>query len=100
MLTIYIDVSTVSVINSNKNQSKLTTTFFFLVFKGGCIIGYTMLSKKWKILKTFYENVFIDNKYNIRIRWVSNKVKQLFKLKTRNLHASCKIYEGVCSCQD
>ena len=28
------------------------------------------------------------------------KVKQLFKLKSRNPHPSCMIYEGICSCQE
>ena len=26
------------------------------------------------------------------------KVKSLFLLKDRNLHPSCKIYKGICSC--
>ena len=45
-------------------------------------------------------DVFTDNKYDIRIKWITKKVKQLFKLKSRNPHPSCVIYEGVCSCQE
>ena len=45
-------------------------------------------------------DVFTDNKYDIRIKWITKKVKQLFKLKSRNPHPSCVIYEGVCSYQD
>ena len=26
-------------------------------------------------------------------------MKQLFKLKSRNLHSACVIYEGVCACE-
>ena len=45
-------------------------------------------------------DVFTDNKYDIRIKWITKKFKQLFKLKSSNLHPSCVIYEGVCSCQE
>ena len=45
-------------------------------------------------------NVFTDNIYNIPIKWITKKVKQLFKLKRRNPHPSSVIYEGVCSCQE
>ena len=38
--------------------------------------------------------------YDIRIKWITKKVRQLFKLKSRNLHPSCAIYEGVCSCKE
>ena len=45
-------------------------------------------------------DVFTDNKYDIRIKWITEKVKQLFKLKSWNPHPSCVIHEGVCSCQE
>ena len=45
-------------------------------------------------------DVFTDNKYGIRIKRITKKFKQLFKLKSSNPHPSCVIYEGVCSCQD
>ena len=45
-------------------------------------------------------DVFIDNKYNIHIKQITKKVKQLFKLKGRNLHPSCVIYKSVCCCQE
>ena len=51
-----------------------------------------------RFMKKF--NVVTDNKYDIRIKWITKKVKQLFKLKSRNPHPSCVIYEGVCSCQE
>ena len=43
-------------------------------------------------------DVFTDNKYDIRIKWITKKFKQLFKLKSSNPHRSCVIFEGVCSC--
>ena len=44
-----------------------------------------------RFIKKF--DVFTDNKYDIRFKWIPKKVKQLFKLKSRNLHQSCVIYE-------
>ena len=45
-------------------------------------------------------DVFTNNRYDICIKWVINKVKQLFKLKSRNPRLSCVIYDGLCSCQE
>ena len=42
-------------------------------------------------------DVFTDNKYDIRIKWITKKVKNLLRLKSRNPHPSCMIYEGVYS---
>ena len=51
-----------------------------------------------RFMKKF--DVFTDDKYDIRIKWITKKVKQLFKLKSRNPHPSRVIYEGACSCQE
>ena len=32
-------------------------------------------------------------------QWITEKVKQLFKLKSRNPHPACVIYLGVCVCE-
>ena len=32
------------------------------------------------------------------VKWLTKKVKSLFPLKDCNLHLSCKIYKGICSC--
>ena len=53
------------------------------------------LSKRF--IKKFHE--FTNNSYEIRIKWITKKVKQLFKLKSKNPHPSCVIYEGVCVCE-
>ena len=108
MLTTHIDLSIVSLKTFKKNQSKLTTTsspWFLWCSKEGCISGYTILSKKWNVLemKKFSKcstkkfDVFTDNKYDIRIKWITKKVKHLLRLKSRNPHPSCMIYEGVWS---
>ena len=45
-------------------------------------------------------DAFTDNKYDIGIKWITKKVKQLSKLKNRNAHPSCVIYDSKCSCQE
>ena len=47
------------------------------------------LSKRF--IKKFHE--FTNNSYEIRIKWITKKVKQLFKLKGKNPYPSCVIYE-------
>ena len=32
------------------------------------------------------------------IKWLTKKVKTLFKVKDKSLHQGCKIYKYVCSC--
>ena len=53
------------------------------------------LSKRF--IKKFHE--FTNNSYEIRIKWITKKVKQLFKLKSKNPHPSRVIYEEVCVCE-
>ena len=38
-------------------------------------------------------------KIKVRIKWITKKIEQLFKLKSNNPHPSCVIYEGVCVCK-
>ena len=49
-----------------------------------------------RFLKKFHQ--FTGDKYDIAVKWLTKKVKSLFPLKDRNLHPSCKIYKGACSC--
>ena len=49
------------------------------------------LSKRF--IKKFHE--FTDNSYKIRIKQITQKVKQLFKLKSTSPNPSCGICEGV-----
>ena len=53
------------------------------------------LSKRF--IKKFH--IFTTNSHKIRIKRIAKKAKQLFKLKSKNPHPSCVIYEGVCVCE-
>ena len=41
---------------------------------------------------------FTNQRYRIAIKWITRKVKSLFKVKSKNPHPSCVIYRGNCSC--
>ena len=50
-----------------------------------------------RFIKRFHE--LTNNSYTDRIKWITKKVEQLFKLKSRNPHSACVIYERVCVCK-
>ena len=41
---------------------------------------------------------FTNNTFDVRIKWLIQKVKNLFRIKDKSFHQACKIYKGVCSC--
>ena len=41
---------------------------------------------------------FTNNTFDVKIKWLMQKVKNLFRVKDKSLHQACKIYKGVCSC--
>ena len=41
---------------------------------------------------------FTNHRYSIAIKWITRKVKSLFKVKSKNPYPSCEIYRGKCSC--
>ena len=95
-----------SVINNCQEKSEETDDYiippdFFDIPKKVLLVDIPYCPKNEEFSKRFMKKfvVFTDNKYDIRIKWIAKKVKQLFKLKSRNPHPSCVIYERVCSCQ-
>ena len=38
---------------------------------------------------------FIDDTFDVRIKWLIKKVKTLFRVKDKQMHQSCKFYKGV-----
>ena len=41
---------------------------------------------------------FTNDSYDLNVVWKIKKVRSFFSLKDKNLHPSCKIYHGLCSC--
>ena len=96
-----------SVINNFREKSDRTDDYtippgFFDAPKKVVLVDIPYYSKNEEFSKRFMKKfeVFTDKNYDIRIKWITEKVKQLFKLRSRNPHLSCAIYEGVCSWQE
>ena len=41
---------------------------------------------------------FVHHKLDIAVKWSTKKIRSLFRLKDKNPHPACKIYEGICFC--
>ena len=41
---------------------------------------------------------FTNDTFHVQIKWLTKKIKTLFKVKDKSLHQACKIHKGVCSC--
>ena len=41
-------------------------------------------------------NKFTNDKYDARIKWLTRKIKTLFKRKDPCIHPASNIYKGVC----
>ena len=74
-------------------QSLLHCTCIVLVEIPYCLKNE---SSSKKFIKRF--DKFTSDTFDVRIKWLTKKVKTLFKVKEKSLHQACKIYKGVCSC--
>ena len=52
--------------------------------------------KSKHFLKTFHR--FTKDRFEVAVKWRTRLVKTLFPLKDKNIHPSCVIYKGTCSC--
>ena len=65
-----------------------------------CSLGFENLSLfHYLFISVVFKEIssFTDRIHDVRIKWVTKKVKQLIKIKVRNPCPSCVICEGVCS---
>ena len=64
------------------------------------LIEITYCDKTEAASKQFIKmfNKFTNDKYDIRIKWLARKMKNIFKLKDPSIHSVCKTYKGVCIC--
>ena len=52
------------------------------------------------MFKLYVINLLLRYSYYVRIKWITKKVKQLFKLKSKSPHPPCVICEDVCAIQE
>ena len=83
-----------------ENESFLIPPSLFEEKKPFLLLELPFCELNEKVSKTFLKKFhsFTNNKYDMAIKWITRKVKNLFPLKGKNKHPACKIYKGVCSC--
>ena len=83
----------------NLDEMIIPKNFFEIPKKAVCI-ELPYCPKNEDVLKSFLEKfkMFTNNEFDVIVKWNTKKVKQLFKLKSRNPHPACQIYSGKCSC--
>ena len=86
--------------NRIEEEETIISDFMFKEQKQVYFVEIPFCFQNERILHRFLKrfHLFTDNKFELRIKWITKKVRTLFKLKDRNPYPSCVIYEGVCSC--
>ena len=73
---------------------------FFEIAKPVILIEIPFCVKNEIASKQFIKkfNRFTNHKFDIRIKWLTRKIRTLVHLKDKLLHPACKTYEGICIC--
>ena len=87
--------------NSNTQDGYIIPPDFFDIFKLLVLAEIQSCSRNETLSKRFINKFheLTNNSYEIRIKWITKKVKQLFKPKSRNPHPPYVICEEVCACE-
>ena len=84
-----------------KNQEEsLIPDFLFKEKKTQCYLEVPFCFQNEKVMNKFLKRFhnLTDNKFEIKIKWQTKKIRTLFKLKDPNPYPACVIYEGTCNC--
>ena len=81
-------------------MTMIIPSFLFAEPKKSVFVEIPFCDSNESLVKRFLRKLktFTNHEIDFVIAWRTKKVKQLFRLKDRNPHPACKIYEGVCSC--
>ena len=85
---------------NKKEEEYLIPQNFSEIPKPVILIEITFCVKNEIASKQFIKkfNRFTNYKIDVRIKWLTKKIRTLFHLKDKSLHPACKIYEGICIC--
>ena len=87
---------------SNEKDDYILPTDFFEIKKQVILIEVPYCEKNETsskcILKNFLE--LTNALYEIKIKWITKKMRNLFHLKSKNPHPAGTIYNGVCTCKE
>ena len=82
----------------NEKDDYILSTDFFEI-KMQVILIEVLYCEKKKFFKCFLKKFHepMNDLYDIKIKWITKKMKNMFCLKKRNPHPACVIYEGICT---
>ena len=87
--------------NGNSQDHYIIPPDFFDIPKPLLLVEIPYCPRNETLSKHFIEKFhdFTNTSYEITIKWITKKVKQLFKLKSKNPYLSCVICHRVCVCE-
>ena len=87
---------------ADQNNSLIKITCFFEIKKQVILIDVPYCEKNEtfskRFLKKFHE--ITNDLYEIKKKCYTKKMRNLFRLKSKNPHQACSMYEGVCTCKE
>ena len=89
-------------VNNHENIDFIILIGFFDVKPPVILTEIPYCDKNEVISKRFIKNFneITNDKYDIRIKWLTRKMKTLFNLQDPCIHPACKIHKGVCTCEE
>lgn len=81
-------------------QDVIIPDFLFKEPKTICYLEVPFCFQNEKVMHNFLKrfHTLTGNKFELRIKWQTKKVRTLFRLKDHNPYPACVIYEGKCVC--
>ena len=87
--------------NSNVEDDFILQPDLFAIKKKVILIEVPYCEKKEtpseSFLKKFHD---LTDLYEIKIKWITEKIRNLFRLESKNPQPACAIYKGVCTCKE
>ena len=89
-------------INKDQQDDFIIPPYLFEEPKPRIVVEFPFCELNEKRVSTFRKkfNYFTNDSYDLNVVWKTKKVRSFFPLKDKNLHPSCKIYYGLCSCRE
>ena len=87
-------------VQRNEDNELIIPTWLFEVKKIIVLVEIPYCLKNESSSKQFIEKFdkFTNDMFDVRIKWLTKKVKTLFGVKDKSLHQACKICKGFCTC--
>ena len=88
--------------NKDQHDDFIVPPYLFEEPKPRIVVEFPFCELNEKRVSTFRKkfNYFTNDSYDLNVVWKTKKVSSFFPLKDKNLHPSCNIYYGLCSCRE